>query len=323
MRRRVLLGLAVAAGLIRPPLGRAQSHSPGPLARLTVPPPLRAGSRIVAVAPGTWWENPGEELLLLRQRCQAEGWLLEVPSATTGRWRWFSDTDAGRRRALDRAWTDPAVDAIVCVAGGWGSARILEQGWRPTARPLWMVGFSDASALLLAQLAAGTGGAVHASSGGDPLQWQRLVRLLRREPLDPLQGEGWGGGSASGPLVVTNLTVATALIGTPWFPSLAGCVLVLEDVGEAPYRVDRMLTQWRTAGVLRGVAAVGVGRFSWRQDDILPGDFSLEEVLRERLGSLGVPLVGRLPVGHGRPNLALPLGVQARLDGNSGVLSLH
>jgi muramoyltetrapeptide carboxypeptidase len=100
-------------------------------------------------------------------------------------------------------------------------------------------------------------------------------------------------------------------------------VLVLEDVGEAPYRVDRMLTQWRTAGVLRGVAAVGVGRFSWRQDDILPGDFSLEEVLRERLGSLGVPLVGRLPVGHGRPNLALPLGVQARLDGNSGVLSLH
>jgi hypothetical protein len=69
-------------------------------------------------------------------------------------------------------------------------------------------------------------------------------------------------------------------------------------------------------------AAVGVGRFSWQQDDILPGDFSLEEVLRERLGSLGVPLVGRLPVGHGRPNLALPLGVPARLDGDSGVLTL-
>ena len=99
-------------------------------------------------------------------------------------------------------------------------------------------------------------------------------------------------------------------------------MLVLEDVGEAPYRVDRMLTQWRTAGVLRGVAAVGVGRFSWQQDDILPGDFSLEEVLRERLGSLGVPLVGWLPVGHGRPNLALPLGAQARLDGDSGVLTL-
>jgi len=107
-----------------------------------------------------------------------------------------------------------------------------------------------------------------------------------------------------------------------WFPSLAGFVLVLEDGGEAPYRVDRMLTQWRTAGVLREVAAVGVGRCSWQEADILPGDFSLEEVLLERLGSLGVPLVGRRPVGHGRPNLALPLGAQARLDGDSGVLSL-
>ena len=323
MRRRALLGLAAAAGLAPLPAGSAAQRRPsGPHGRQDVPPPLRPGSRIVAVAPGTWWESPADEIQRLRQRCQAEGWLLEVPRATTGRWRWFSGTDTGRRLELDRAWADPAVGAIFCVAGGWGSARILEMGWHPPARPLWLVGFSDTSALLLAQLAAGTGGGVHASTGGDPLQWQRLVRLLRREPLEPLQGQGWVGGAASGPLVVTNLTVATALIGTPWFPSLAGCVLVLEDVGEAPYRVDRMLTQWRTAGVLRGVAAVGVGRFSWQQDDILPGDFSLEEVLRERLGSLVVPLVGRLPVGHGRPNLALPLGAQARLDGDSGVLTL-
>jgi muramoyltetrapeptide carboxypeptidase len=184
------------------------------------------------------------------------------------------------------------------------------------------VGFSDASALLLALVRAGHGGAVHGSSGGDAAQWERLVSLLRGEPLPPLAGQGWVAGVGTGPLVVTNLTVATALIGTPWFPSLVGCVLVLEDVGEAPYRVDRMLTQWRSAGLLQDVAGIGVGRFSWKPDDVVPGDLGLEEVLRERLCDLGVPVVGGLPVGHGRPNLALPLGRVVRLDGSAGQLAL-
>jgi muramoyltetrapeptide carboxypeptidase len=149
-----------------------------------------------------------------------------------------------------------------------------------------------------------------------------LVRLLRGEPVAALQGLPWRAGIASGQLVVTNLTVATHLIGTPWFPDLRGRLLVLEDVGEEPYRVDRMLTQWRSSGVLAGVAGIGLGRFRWKEDDVLPGDLSMEEVLRERLEDLGVPLVGGLPVGHGRPNLALPLGRLARLDGGRGRLEL-
>jgi len=325
MRRRGLLS-ALAGGALS--LGAAAAPSRQPTARggvaapLPLPPPLRPGSRLVALAPGTWWENPGPEARELQSRCAAAGWNLVVPPEAMGRWRWFSAADASRRAQLDRAWADPATDAVLCVAGGWGSARVLEAGWRPPPRPLWLVGFSDASALLLAQVAAGVGGAVHASTGGEEGQWQRLVGLLRGDPLPPLAGVGWVPGVASGPLVVTNLTVGTSLIGTPWFPPLAGCVLVLEDVGEAPYRVDRMLTQWRTAGVLDRVAGIGVGRFLWNPDEVLPGDFSLEEVLRERLGDLGVPLVGGLPVGHGRPNLALPLGRLARLDGRAGQLAL-
>ena len=99
-------------------------------------------------------------------------------------------------------------------------------------------------------------------------------------------------------------------------------VLVLEDTGEAPYRIDRQLTQWRAAGLLDGVRGIGLGRFSWAEEDVLPGDFSMAEILEERLGSLGLPIVTDLPVGHGRPNLALPLGVSARLDGRTGELSL-
>ena len=98
--------------------------------------------------------------------------------------------------------------------------------------------------------------------------------------------------------------------------------IVLEDVGEAPYRVDRMLTHWRMAGLLQSLAGVACGRFSWAKDDILPGDFTMEEILEERLGELGIPLVLDLPVGHGRPNMALPLGRMARLDGTRGSLTL-
>jgi muramoyltetrapeptide carboxypeptidase len=123
-------------------------------------------------------------------------------------------------------------------------------------------------------------------------------------------------------LLVSNLTIATSLIGTPWLPSLRGAVLVLEDIGEAPYRIDRQLTQWRSSGLLQGLAGIGLGRFSWARDDVLPGDFSMEEILLERLGDLGVPLVSGLPVGHGLPNLALPLGRRARLDGREGTLTL-
>ena len=111
-------------------------------------------------------------------------------------------------------------------------------------------------------------------------------------------------------------------IGTPWLPSLKGAILVLEDTGEAPYRIDRQLTQWRSAGLLKGLAGIGLGRFSWAEDDVLPGDFTLEEILLERLTPLGIPIVRGLSVGHGRPNLALPLGVRARLDGASGLLSI-
>ena len=83
-----------------------------------------------------------------------------------------------------------------------------------------------------------------------------------------------------------------------------------------------MLTQWRTSGVLEGVAGIGLGRFRWKQDDVLPGDLTMDEVLQERLGSLGVPLVAGLPVGHGQPNLALPQGRLVHLDGQRGSLAV-
>ena len=283
--------------------------------------PLKPGARIRAVNPGTWMD-PDTDLQPLIERCDAQKWHLEIPATVTRQWRYFSGTDRERISDLSAAWNDPTVDAVLTLGGGWGAARVLEAGFRFPRRPKWSLGFSDTSSLLLAQWAAGLPGGIHGSSGGTDAQWQRTVDLLRGQPVAPLQGEPRRRGIACGPLVVTNLTVATHLIGTPWLPSLKGAILVLEDVGEAPYRVDRMLTQWRSAGLLEHLAGVACGRFSWAKDDILPRDFTMEEILEERLGDLGIPLVLNLPVGHGRPNQALPLGSQAQLDGQRGLLSL-
>lgn len=317
-RRRSLLiaGATAAMSALWPRSGGAANRTV-----LPAPPPLKPGARLRAVNPGTWMD-PDTDFDDLIDRCAKQGWQLQIPDSVRRQWRYFSGTDQERVADLQEAWSDRSIDGVLYLGGGWGGARILEAGFRFPRRPLWSVGFSDSSSLLLAQWAAGLPGAIHGSCFGPDERWTRTAALLSGQPVSPLQGRGRVRGLAQGPLVVSNLTVATHLIGTPWFPDLKGAILVLEDVGEAPYRIDRMLTHWRSAGVLAAVAGVATGRFSWKKDDILPGDFSMEEILEERLSDLGIPLVMDLPLGHGRPNMALPLGRKARLNGTNGTLEL-
>ena len=318
IQRRSLLisGATTALGALLS--GKATASTRGSTPHL---PPLRKGARLRAINPGTWIE-PDTAFDALIDRCAAEDWTLEIPPSVTEQWRYFSGRDQERAVELTRAWADPSIDAVISLGGGWGSARVLEAGFEFPRRPKWSLGFSDSCSLLLAQWAAGLPGAIHCSTSEPEDQWQRTVDLLKGRPVAPLDGRGIVPGIGEGFLVVTNLTVGTHLIGTPWMPHLDGTILVLEDVGEAPYRVDRMLTQWRSAGLLDKVAGVACGRFSWMEDDIRPGDFSMEEILENRLGGLGVPLVVNLPIGHGLPNQALPLGQRARLDGRHGRLAL-
>jgi muramoyltetrapeptide carboxypeptidase len=322
MRRRNLLLAGLSGGLLGLAPGRAGFARAAPVGHEAWPVPLRPGSRVAALAPGTWLEAGDGVVSELGRRCARRGWTLLTPPELFGRWRWFSGTDQVRSQALRQAWKDSGVEALFYVGAGWGSSRVLEQGWRIPPSPRWTVGFSDCSALLLAQWAAGSRGGIHGWFGGEDSQWERLAALLEGRPVESLSGTGHGGGAAEGRLVVSNLTIANSLIGTRWLPSLDGAVLVLEDVGEAPYRIDRMLTQWRASGLLRGVRGIGLGRFSWKEEDVLPGDFAMDEILLERLTPLGIPLVSGLPVGHGRPNLALPIGRPCRIDGTRGSLTL-
>ncbi len=191
--------------------------------------------------------------------------------------------------------------------------------------PKWLIGFSDITALLWSLYQIGIS-SVHGpvlTTIADEPDWtiQRLFDLVEGRPLTPLKGCGWGGGVVTGILLPANLTVATHLLGTPMLPDMDGIILAFEDVTEAPYRIDRMLTQWRMSGAFSKIRGIALGSFTQCQAPAHIPSFSVEEVLRDRLGDLGIPIVSELPFGHEAPNAALPVGAIATLDANEGVLS--
>ena len=293
------------------------------------PAPLQPGDRVQMVAASSALIGDAALARLAAGISVLEGWGLEVkrPPLVGRSWGYLAGRDQERRGDLEAAARRGA-DLLACMRGGWGAARLLEQ---PLALPCrWLLGFSDVTSLLWAQLAQGQGGAIHGplltTLGAEPAWSQeRLRAVLFGETLAPLQGEGWVGGSAKGPLLAANLTVATHLLGTPHLPDLRGAILVLEDVGEAPYRIERMLTHWRLCGALQQLGGIGLGAFSdcdGNSEAASSDCFSLEQVLRERTADLGMPVVAGLPVGHVAGNAALPLGAMAELDGESGQLRM-
>lgn len=305
-----------------------------------LPPPLRPGDRVRLVAASSALESD-ERLEAGIRILRAWGLEVEKNAALVGRrWGYLAGRDEERGDDLARRERDgPPAPLLACVRGGWGSARLLPEPslpappWLvPSAGPQWLLGFSDVTSLLWARCARGWSGGVHGplltTLATEPA-WsqQRLRDLLFGQPLAPLEGHGWVGGVAQGPLLVANLTVATHLLGTPHLPDLRGAILVLEDVGEAPYRLERMLTHWRLCGALQQLAGLGLGSFSGcvdrdRADQAPETHFTAEQVLRERTADLGIPVVAQLPVGHAPGNAALPLGMWAHLDGNRGRLDL-
>jgi muramoyltetrapeptide carboxypeptidase len=313
-----------------------------PLLLPPLPPALREGDRVRLVAASSALES--DERLRAGIRI-LQSWGLEVEEAARligRRWGYLAGRD--EERAADLAPRDPGsppATLLACVRGGWGAARLLPEPSRPIppwldpspSSPQWLLGFSDVTSLLWARWARGCRGGVHGplltTLAGEPGWSQdRLRDLLFGRGVPPLKGTGWVGGIGEGPLLVANLTVATHLLGTRHLPDLRGAIVVFEDVGEAPYRLERMLSHWRLSGVLGQLAGVGLGSFRAcvdpdRADEPPEHRFSAEQVLRERTADLGIPVVANLPVGHAPGNAALPVGVWARLDGDAGLLEVE
>lgn len=292
--------------------------------RCQPPAPLKPGDLLRVISPsGTLREMSAFELGV--EVWRKRGYRVESTPGFDDRHGYLAGTDTNRRTQLEIALNDPECKGILCARGGYGGARLLEDWTFLSTDPKWLIGFSDITSLLWSFSLQGISG-VHAplltTIAAEP-DWskERLFDWVEGRPLRSLTGSGWGGGQATGLLLPANLTVATHILNTPLQPDLSGIVLAFEDVSEAPYRIDRMLTQWRLSGAFQKVCAIALGRFSQCDPPSNIPSFTTNEVLHDRLSDLGIPIVSDLPFGHDGENAALPVGVPVLLDGDRGILS--
>jgi len=296
------------------------------------PPALAPGARIALVAPA----GPLAEGAVDRAIDRVTSWGFEaVPGAHVHRRHgYLSAPDADRAADLNAALADDSVDAVWCLRGGYGVMRILpEIGWSALARrPRPVIGFSDNTALHLAIQKLG----IVSFHGPHPATQELtdfsrdcLLRVLTCAdapgilplPADADRPRAITGGAAEGRLVGGNLSLVAATLGTPYAIDATDAILFLEEVGEAPYRVDRLLSQLRLAGVLERVAGVALGGFT-ETGDADEGEPGVLDVLRDLLGGLGVPVAHGFPFGHVDDNWTLPVGARVRLDADAGTLEV-
>lgn len=291
-----------------------------------LPPPLQPGDELHVIAPS----GALRELTTFQAGVtlwREQGYQVQLPPGFDDRYGYLAGTDAHRRQQLLAALKDPHCRGILCARGGFGGTRLLENWQWPPTEPKWLIGFSDITSLLWSlcqQGISGVHGPLLTTLSQDP-HWsqQRLFRWVSGQDIQPLSGTKWVGGKATGRLMPANLTVATHLLGTSHEPALKGVILAIEDVTEAPYRLDRLLTHWRMLNKFADMVGIAIGRFS-RCDppDNIPS-FTVKEVLRDRLCDLGIPVVADLPFGHDGVNAALPVGISATLDADAGTLEIH
>jgi muramoyltetrapeptide carboxypeptidase len=294
---------------------------------LAFPPRLRPGDAISIVAPSgpvprEAFEK-GLKILASRYRVVHDERIFDRDGFLAG-------NDEARFLELERALTDPATKAVVCARGGYGVSRIADRldGDRLRRSPKAIVGFSDITALhgfaARSGVASIHGPVVTQLGMLGPEDVETLFAVLESpegaatmdsmKALHPGVGEGW--------LFGGNLELLAHMVGTKLMPSLVGAVLLFEEVGERPYRIDRTLTQLRLSGVLDGVRGVVVGDLTRCAEPNGPSP-DAESVVAERLAGLGVPVLVGAPIGHGSRNRAVQLGARVRLDAVRGVVEFQ
>jgi len=294
---------------------------------------LRAGDTVMLVSPS----GPTRPERVARGIELLTSWGLTVVTAPNvfGRFGYLAGSDEERLADLNGALADPAVRAVACTRGGYGVQRIVDGIDLAAVRadPKVVLGFSDITALQLTLWRGARLATVHGPgiAWSDERTGERSAESLRRAVMstDPVVIEARPeeetgairlGATATGTLLGGNLCLLAASVGTVDMPDLRGAILLLEEILEPPYKVDRMLVQLRRSGALAGVSGVAIGQFTGCTDD---WPRSIVEVLVEQLAPLGVPVLGGLPIGHGQDQLTVPLGVPATMDTQRGTLTVE
>ena len=241
---------------------------------------------------------------------------------------YLAGSDANRLADFNRFAADDGIDAIWCIRGGYGAMRLLNDlDYDALARrPRILIGYSDITALHAALNIRTRTIAYHGPTARTVLTdfTRASLRAAVVDGTNPCgaaaQASTLHGGSARGRLAGGNLALVAALMGTPFEISLDGAILVLEDVNESVYRIDRMFTQLRLAGALDRLAGIAFGHFSEIPDDETNADRSLDDVLQEVADRAKVPCLARIPLGHIDDQWTIPLGAMAELNADMKTL---
>jgi muramoyltetrapeptide carboxypeptidase len=336
-RRTVLQGFGALAAAAILPARAATAQRPA-----RKPPRLRRGDVVGLVEPAGFTDDQFD-LDLIKESIAAMGLVPRPAPHLLARYGYLAGKDRDRAADVNAMYADDRVRAVFAVRGGWGSARILPYLNFDVIRanPKLLIGFSDITALHMAFAARAGFTTIHgpnAASAWGKLSWDSFRELVfdgatpayrTPEATDDRLVQRAGRirtirpGKASGRLLGGNLTVLTALMGTPYLPDFAGSILFLEDIGEAEYRIDRMLTQLALGGVLRRVAGVVFGQCTdCRNTGPSIGGFTLSEVLKQHLEPLGVPVFQGALIGHIPNQFSMPIGIRAEIDASAGTIRM-
>ena len=301
------------------------------------PKPLRRGDTIGLVGISGAMHEPETKFEKMMAAIDALGYKTIVADSCREEYGYLSGTDASRAKGLNAAFRDDRVDAVVCMRGGYGVARMLDLVDFDVIRanPKIVLGYSDITALHTA---------IHEKVGmvtiHGPMpcsQWMEfddftresmLRALTSTEPLGLLENpEGVTPqcvvpGKCTGQLVGGNLTLIASACGTPYALNAKDKVLLLEDVGEYIYRLDSMLTQLRQAGMFEQCAGVVLGGFTNCTEEYERYALHLEDIIRDIIVPAGKPVLANMSIGHMDTKITVPLGVQCATDAEAGTLEI-
>ena len=317
--------------------------SASPNTAIIKPRRLEAGAGVGLISPAsaTFVE---EDLEIVVEAMQALGLVPHLAPHLLDRYGYLAGKDADRAADINQFFADPAIAALVPVQGGWGCSRVLPYLDYQLIRqnPKILVGFSDITALLLgihAQTGLVTfhgpnglsswrteqvesfrqvlfaGESVTFMNPSDPDDADRLMTVNNRiRTITP--------GRATGKLLGGNLSVLSAMIGSAYEPDWQGTILFVEDIGESIYRIDRLLTHLKLAGVLKQLAGFIFGQCIDCSPDAEYGSLTLEEVLTDHIQPLDVPAWSGAYIGHVEIIWTVPLGVEVAIDASIGQVQL-
>ena len=301
------------------------------------PKPLKKGDTIGLVGVSGALQNPEERYPKMMEAIDALGYKVIVADSCREQYGYLSGSDASRARGLNQMFADDRVDAVVCMRGGYGVARMLDQVDYDIIRanPKIFLGYSDITALHTA---------IHEKVGmvtfhgpmpstcwtkfDDFTRESMLRALTSTEPLGELKNpEGMEPecvvpGVCEGTLVGGNLSLIASACGTPYALDVEDKVLLLEDIGEKIYRLDSMLTQLRQAGMFEKCAGVVLGGFTDCTVEYENYALVLEDIVRDIIVPAGKPVLANMSIGHMDTKITVPLGVRCRLDATNGVLEI-